>query len=52
MGRSHARKVVVVGMEEIGSLGHLIRLGDVKESYYVEQLTIICMRGSKDATTS
>ena len=52
MGRSHARKVVFEGMEAIGNLGHLIRLGDVKESYYVEQLTIIQMRGTEYTTIS
>ena len=40
------------GMEETGSLGHLTRLEDVKESYHVEHLTIMRMRGSKDATIS
>ena len=35
MEGSLARKVVFGRKEEIGSLGHLIRLGDVKESCYV-----------------
>ena len=30
---------------ETGSVGQLTRLGDIKESSHVEQLTIIWMRG-------